>query len=304
MPRNGGIPGRRGWAAWVALALAASAAWGAVTGWAGADLASPDQHGARAAWLAGLEVGYPLAGAGLPGLGGVAVGALIAGRRRRGPARTARARAALAGAAALLALLGAEAAAGLHLAWAHRVPELAMVRGAPPRTGPGNDQDDPAPPWPVGLARRLGGLSPVCRLVREVRDRELVAARPPGRGGPVVDAPSCTPAQAERLLADFGRRAEAALRDLNRAGVLTVVVVPPGNDADFAPNRSVLPPSLPRAERREFARRVAAARALEAADPARAVAAYRALVARQPGFALTTDCPVQRQPTTRLPGRQ
>ena len=68
-------------------------------------------------------------------------------------------------------------------------------------------------------------------------------------------------------------------------GALPILVAPPGNDAGFEPNRSILPPETPRAEREAFARAFQEARAREQTDPAGSIAAYRALIERQPGFA-------------------
>jgi lysophospholipase L1-like esterase len=375
MIRSVRLPGLRRSAAVAAVVMAV---WGLAAWWARVERVSPDRHALRATWLSGLEVGYPLAASGLLVLEVVALGLLIALRRRRGGTRTALARAALAGFASLLALTAAEASTGIYLAWAHRVPELAMVKGGPPRTGPGDDvtivvvgessaegvpyrdwlsvgkvvawqlrrlfpqrtfhlevqaragwtleqmhqklaesrrrpdvvilyaghnefasrygwssevpyyyDDDPRPFGPSALARRLAMNSPICRLIRETRDRELVAARPPGRSRVLFDAPSCTPAEAAERLADFERRIEAILRDCNRARVLPVVVVPPGNDAGFEPNRSILPPSTSWAERLEFALGLHEARRLESIEPTRSIEHYRALNSRHPGFALT-----------------
>jgi lysophospholipase L1-like esterase len=340
--------------------------------------------GALLAWrsrigLDALLVGYPLALAGLVLVEAATVALVIAWRRRRGRMRTALARLALAGFATLFALMAAEAVVAAYLAWEHRVPELAMVRGTGPKAGAGDDvtlvvvgessaegvpyrdwlsvgkvvawqlrrvfpqtafhlevqaragwtletmhqklaestrrpdaillyaghnefasrdgwssspdepyyHDDPGPPWPLGPARRLARLSPIGRLLREARDRALVAARPRSGSRPLVDVPSCSPAEAAERLADFERRVDAILRDCARAGVVVVVVVPPGNDAGFDPNRSVLPRETPRAARAAFARRVREAVDLEAVDPPRAVELYRRLIAEQPGFALT-----------------
>ena len=127
--------------------------------------------------------------------------------------------------------------------------------------------DDPGPALPIRLARSVAAYSPICRLIREARDRELVAARPPARGRPLADVPSHTPAQYRERLEDFRRRLEAIVVDLKRAGVLTILVVPPGNDAGFEPSRSVLPPEMPRAERDAFCRALNEARALESTDP-------------------------------------
>jgi lysophospholipase L1-like esterase len=147
--------------------------------------------------------------------------------------------------------------------------------------------DDLPPDWQVRLANWSVLYSPVCRLIREARDRELVAARPAVSRRRVVDVPAHTAAQDAERLAGFRRRLDAILADLKAAGVLTVVIVPPGNDTGFEPSRSVLPPGTPRAERQAFAAAVGEARALETSDPGQSIANYRALIARQPGFAET-----------------
>ncbi|WP_148595945.1 hypothetical protein [Aquisphaera giovannonii] len=147
--------------------------------------------------------------------------------------------------------------------------------------------DDPGPGTAAGLATRLAGWSPLCRLMDEARGRALVASRPPIRPADVVTVPSHTAAQHQERLDDFRRRLGMILADLERAGVLTVVVVPPGNDAGFEPSRSVLLPGTPRADRDAFAAEVLSARELERADEARAIESYRRLIARYPGFAET-----------------
>ncbi len=148
-------------------------------------------------------------------------------------------------------------------------------------------QDDPPPSWPVRLGGCIAARSPLCQLLREARDRELVAARPVARRRSLVDAPSHSDAQYRERLNDFRRRLQVILADLNQAGVLTIVVVPPGNDAGFEPSRSVLPPQTSRTERDEFSRAVLEARALETTDPPRSLHCYRALILRQPDFAET-----------------
>ena len=115
-------------------------------------------------------------------------------------------------------------------------------------------QDDPHPWWLFRLAASLAARSPLCRLLRESRDQALVAAPPPSRLCLLVDVPSCTAEQYRERLEDFRRRVELILADLKAAGVLTIVIVPPGNDAGFDPDRSVLPPETPREEREAFSR--------------------------------------------------
>jgi lysophospholipase L1-like esterase len=147
--------------------------------------------------------------------------------------------------------------------------------------------DDPGPAPIVLLVRFLSSYSPLCRLIHETRERELVAGRPGVRRRPLADVPSHTAAQYRRRLDDFRGRLEAIIVDLKRAGVLPILVVPAGNDAGFEPSRSVLPPHTPRADRDAYCQAVLEARALEPADPASSIERYRALTFRQPGFAET-----------------
>jgi lysophospholipase L1-like esterase len=94
---------------------------------------------ARGAWLAWLELGYPLSLAAL-GLGtALALATLAVWRPGRSPVRRLLLRGTLAGLAALMALLVAEAAMAASLAWIHRLPRLAMAGQGPRASGPGAD---------------------------------------------------------------------------------------------------------------------------------------------------------------------
>ena len=115
-------------------------------------------------------------------------------------------------------------------------------------------RDDKPAAWPLRLAESFSVHSRLCRLIRESRDRALVAARPLPRQRLLADAPSHSVRDYQERLEDFRRRLEAMLGDLSTAGVLTILIVPPGNDAGFEPNRSTLPPQTPRRSERHFAR--------------------------------------------------
>ena len=145
-----------------------------------------------------------------------------------------------------------------------------------------------SPPARVDARGTVDGHSPICRVIDETIGL-LLRARPPTRAVArrLVDVPVYTAAEYAERLHDFRVRLEAITAYCERVGAMVVLVIPPGNDADFEPNRSFLPPETPRAERDAFARDFEAARRLEAADPAGAAAAYRALLDRQPGFAET-----------------
>ena len=156
--------------------------------------------------------------------------------------------------------------------WAHGAPHYA----------------DEIVPARVTIAGLVGEYSRVCRVIDETRGL-LLRASPPTRtvARRLVDVPVYTAAEYAERLHDFRVRLEAITAYCERLGALVVLVIPPGNDADFEPNRSFLPAETTRAGREAFAREFEAARRLEAADPAGAAAAYRDLLARQPGFAET-----------------
>jgi lysophospholipase L1-like esterase len=145
--------------------------------------------------------------------------------------------------------------------------------------------DDPRPGWPQRLTRAVAVWSPLCRWIEQAAARDRVASRPAAQRRLMVDVPSHTAAQYQELLGDFRRRLAAILADLKQAGVLTILIVPPGNDAGFEPSRSILPPETPRAARDSFTAAMEEARALEASDLPRTVQRYRELIAIQPGFA-------------------
>jgi len=145
--------------------------------------------------------------------------------------------------------------------------------------------DDQIPLTPAPFRKIAGRFSRLVRLIDEAIDREQVAAPPPRIVRRLVDAPSHTSQEHAELLADFRNRMEAIVSYCRQIDALPILVSPPGNDADFEPNRSILPPECPRAERDAFALAFKEARAREKADPAGSIAVYRVLIERQPGFA-------------------
>jgi hypothetical protein len=160
---------------------------------------------------------------------------------------------------------------GVHTPWSREVDYYKDDQSAPPARFLGN------------LA---GRISPLCRMIRETADRYQVhIVPPPHLVWPLVGVPSYTPAEYAERPIDFRRRLEAIVAFAERAGALPVLVIPPGNDAGFEPNRSFLSAGTPRAERAVFARAFLAARQMESGDPTRAIERYRELLARQPCFA-------------------
>jgi hypothetical protein len=147
---------------------------------------------------------------------------------------------------------------------------------------------DEKPP-PVGRLTALAGrLSPVCSLIQQTADKFRVGVSPPRTfRHELVDAPAYTPAEYAERLGDFRQRLDAIVSYMERIGAIPILVVPPGNDAGFDPNRSFLPPVTTHAEREAFTRAFLEARSMEAAAPAQAIERYRSFLESQPAFAET-----------------
>lgn len=146
--------------------------------------------------------------------------------------------------------------------------------------------DDGEPTAIEAMASRAVAWSSLHKLIRRNIEKCRIAIPPPANGRrALMDAPAYTPDEYDRILADFRRRLEAIAAYADRVGAILVLIAPPGNDSDYDPNRSYLPPETPRADRAEFERAFLAAKALESTDAAAAIQAYRALAARAPRFA-------------------
>jgi tetratricopeptide (TPR) repeat protein len=140
----------------------------------------------------------------------------------------------------------------------------------------------------LSIGGSLAGHSAVCRLIRETTDRCRIAIPPPeNTGRSLVDVPNYTADEFALLLNDFRRRLDELVSYAERVGALSVLILPPGNDTHFEPNRSYLPARTPIADREAFGRELLAAIKLEASDPGEARARYRVLIERQPCFAET-----------------
>ena len=135
------------------------------------------------------------------------------------------------------------------------------------------------------LERSAREHSPLCRLIQQTIGIYRVSLPPPRHvTRPLVDVPVYTAAEYAERLHDFRTRLETMTAYCERLGALVVLVPPPGNDANFEPNRSFLPPQTTRAERAVCPGVRGRART-EHTDLVQGIAAYRALLARQPGFA-------------------
>jgi lysophospholipase L1-like esterase len=144
------------------------------------------------------------------------------------------------------------------------------------------------PGWPEQLFDRVVDLSSVCGLIRQNLERCRIAL-PPSRTDErnLIDVPVYTRVEYTALLTDFRDRLDAIVTYATNIGALSVLIMPPGNDTGYDPNRSLLPAATPKAERAAFARAFLEARDLEVRNPAASVEQYRLLVAAQPGFAET-----------------
>ena len=78
---------------------------------------------------------------------------------------------------------------------------------------------------------------------------------PPEITRQLVDVPACTTDEYAERKDDFRRRLEAIVAHCERTGTLAVLLVPPGNDSGFEPNRSTLPAATTRAKREAFTSR-------------------------------------------------
>ena len=147
------------------------------------------------------------------------------------------------------------------------------------------DEMPPATETLQSLARRV---SPLIRLMGETAQRLRVSIAPTRTvTRQLVDVPVYTAKQYAERLTEFGTRLGAIVTYLEWIGARVVLVIPPGNDAGFEPNRSFLAPETSRAEREAFAAEFVAARAVQTTNPAQAETRYRRLLERQPRFAET-----------------
>jgi hypothetical protein len=146
----------------------------------------------------------------------------------------------------------------------------------------------PARP-PTRLERlwdRLRRSSPLGLTIREAIARNGVRLVPPPRSyRQVVEWPVYSPEEYAELRADFERRLDAIVTYCEQVQALPVLVIPPGNDAGYEPNRSVVTRVLSHHETDVLAQEFLAARAAAREDPSQGIARFRSLLARQPQFA-------------------
>jgi hypothetical protein len=125
--------------------------------------------------------------------------------------------------------------------------------------------------------------SPLARLIDEAIDENRVDAPPRAAlAPPMIDWPTCDGAERAECLADFRRRMEQILAFCSRLDVLPILVIPPCNEGDWEPSRTVMPASATSEERDAVARELESARTTEGEQ---AAAAYESLLSRWPGLA-------------------
>ena len=127
--------------------------------------------------------------------------------------------------------------------------------------------------------------SPLCRLIYEQTTRARLDAPPMATPHDLIDSPICTPTETRGILEDFHNRLEAIVSYVEQIGAIPILVVPPGNEAGFEPNRSSLPGDTPAAESEGVRQMFKQASALEVTEPDRSLALYRDLVRSHPGLA-------------------
>jgi hypothetical protein len=135
-------------------------------------------------------------------------------------------------------------------------------------------------------AYRLSLHSPLCMWIYEtVRQHRLGGPPPLVNRHHLIDVPMFTPSEYFKIKVDFRRRLEAIAEYCERIGAMAVLVVPPGNESGFEPNRSVLSDRLSPHDREQLTERYRAARAVESTTPEESIKQYRSLLTEQPNFA-------------------
>ncbi len=136
------------------------------------------------------------------------------------------------------------------------------------------------------LLERVEQRSSFCRWIGANIAKCRIAIPPTENNSrDLIDVPVYTTAEYSSVLADFMRRLDQIAAYAESVGALAVLVLPPGNDAGFEPNRSFLSATTSRSDRELCRRDFLAARNNEAANPAASIAEYRRLVVEQPSFA-------------------
>jgi lysophospholipase L1-like esterase len=131
-------------------------------------------------------------------------------------------------------------------------------------------------------------FSPFCGLIVETAQKCRISIPPSlDETRELIDVPVYSAEEYAKQLSVFKRRLEAMVSYTERVGALPILILPPANDAGYAPNRSFLPPSTPRGDRAAFESEFLAAERTEDQELAASIQRFRELLKRQPGFAET-----------------
>jgi tetratricopeptide (TPR) repeat protein len=136
------------------------------------------------------------------------------------------------------------------------------------------------------VGRAFSLTTPLGRMIREAIARNGVEVAPPSRvTRRLVDWPVCTAEERKEIRADFERRLGAIVAYCERVHALPILIIPPGNDAGYEPNRSVGVGRLSKDDVDALTRQFESARVLERNQPAQALGFYRTFLEQQPKFA-------------------
>ena len=146
---------------------------------------------------------------------------------------------------------------------------------------------DEAPRHPLLHALYRASLhSPLCRMTYLTLSKNRFDEPPMMNRHRLIDAPMFTPSEAADVLDNFRRRLEAIVAYAEQIGAVPILVIEPGDEAGYEPNRSLLPASATSADRSWVEDQYRQARSAEAASSwDRAEGLYREMVRRHPGFA-------------------
>jgi hypothetical protein len=130
--------------------------------------------------------------------------------------------------------------------------------------------------------------SPLCGLIAETAEKCQISIPPSSDDTrELIDVPVYSVGEYATQLSEFKRRLEAMVSYTERIGALPILILPPANDAGYAPNRSFLPPSTPRGDRSEFEKEFRAAERTVDQELMASIQRFRDLLKSQPGFAET-----------------
>jgi tetratricopeptide (TPR) repeat protein len=131
-------------------------------------------------------------------------------------------------------------------------------------------------------------ITPFTRFVSQIIERLSVSQPPPKQiTRTLVDRPTCSESESHDVIQRFRSSLLRVVRAARACNAEPILIIPPGNEAEWEPSRSWLHPATHQPERQAFAQRFQAARLLEASDPQAAEQEYLELRRLHPEFAET-----------------